>query len=103
MLNTKEHFNQLDAIAVTELDNETAAAIQGGWALEVYRDINLKDRIGSFNVGTRQVKENDQISSVKINEGEWAFLQNADYLGKILILKPGIHNLTDFPLDSNTS
>ena len=32
MLNTKENFNQLDAtLAVKELDNETAATIQGGW------------------------------------------------------------------------
>lgn len=30
MLNTKEHFNQLDAIAVQELDNETAETVSGG-------------------------------------------------------------------------
>ncbi|MDZ8238731.1 hypothetical protein [Nostoc sp. ChiQUE01b] len=82
MLNTKEHFNQLDAIAVTELDNETAAAIGGGAGLEVFRDINGKDRIGSFNVGTPQVKANDQISSAKINDGgTWRFYEDANYKG----------------------
>ncbi|MCC5648384.1 hypothetical protein LC609_00770 [Nostoc sp. XA013] len=39
MLNTKEYFNQLEStLAVKELDNETAAAIQGGAALELYKD-----------------------------------------------------------------
>ncbi|WP_448265508.1 hypothetical protein [Nostoc sp. DSM 114159] len=83
MLNTKEHFNQLDAIAVTELDNETAAAIGGGAGLEVFRDIDGKDRIGSFNVGTPQVKANDQISSAKINDGgTWRFYEDANYKGR---------------------
>lgn len=94
MLNTKEHFYQLDAIAVTELDNETAAAIQGGAALEVFRDINLIDRVGSFNVRSPQVKANDQISSLRINAGTWRFYEDANYKGASFDIGPGAWNLT---------
>lgn len=97
-------FTELTGIAgVEELSNETAAAIQGGWDLEVYRDYNLKDRVGSFNVRSPQVKANNQISSVKINAGVWRFYDLPNYRGNFLDLGPGTHNLVGFTNDGISS
>lgn len=99
MLNTKEHFNQLDAIAVTELDNETAAAIQGGAALELYRDIGLVGYLGGFNFGGKKKlssRANDEISSVRINAGKWEFYEDKNYGGKAINFGRGTYNLTSY-------
>jgi len=96
MSNTKEYFNQLDAtLAIEELDNETAAAIQGGHGLEVYRHANLGDHLGSFNYGSPGLSSNanDQISSVRVNSGQWRFYEHANYQGESFVLGTGTWNV----------
>lgn len=96
MLSTKEHFNQLETtLAVKELDNETAATIQGGYALEVYIHINFRDRLGRANRGWSRLSSNanDQISSVKINSGRWRFYEHANYKGASFVRGPGRWNV----------
>jgi hypothetical protein len=81
MLNTK----QVEAtLAVEELDNEVAAAIQGGYDMEVYRHIGGRDRLGSFNFGRDVLSSdaNNQISSVLVNAGRWRFFEYPNYLGR---------------------
>ena len=98
MSNTKQNFNQLDAtLAVKELDNEAAAAIQGGDALELYGDSFLRSDsyLGGFNFGGKtklSSKANDKISSIKINEGLWRFYEHENYGGASIELKPGTYN-----------
>ena len=83
--NQHEKLFALTGIAgVQELSHETAAAIQGGAALEVFGDRNFEDRVGSFNVRSPQVKANDQISSFRINAGTWRFFEDANYKGRYL-------------------
>ena len=93
MLNTK----QLEAtLAVNELDNQTAAAIQGGAALTVYRHANLQDKLGEFNGGglrTLSSNANNQISSVEITAGKWNFYDLPHYLGRSLQLGVGKWNI----------
>ncbi|MFN6527829.1 beta/gamma crystallin-related protein [Nostoc sp. ChiSLP03a] len=109
MLNTKEHFNQLDAIAVTELDNETAAAIQGGAALELYKDtgvLGASGLLGSFNIGGRATlssRANDEISSVLIKDGEWEFYEDANYKGRSITFTRGRYDLVLYPLGFGSS
>ena len=96
MSNTKEYFNQLDAtLGLKELDNETAAAIQGGYDLEVYRHANFVDRLGSFNYGSPGLSSNanDQISSFIINSGQWRFYEHANYRGASFVRGPGRWNV----------
>lgn len=96
MLNTKEYFNQIDTtLPVQEMDNETAAAIQGGYDLEVYRHANLKDRLGSANYGWSRLSSNanDQISSVRVNSGLWRFYEHANYKGASFVLGRGEWNV----------
>jgi hypothetical protein len=97
MLNTK----QVEAtLAVEELDNEVAAAIQGGrqYALEVYRHANGNDndRLGRFDTKLSALSSNanDQISSIRVNAGRWMFYEDANYQGRSFELKtPGLYNL----------
>ncbi|MEH2182099.1 hypothetical protein [Nostoc sp.] len=82
MLTTKEHFNQLDAIAVTELDNETAAAIGGGYNIQFYDTNNYKELLGSFNYGGKpRLINNDRTSSIIVKGGKWRLYADADYKG----------------------
>lgn len=94
----QEYFNQLDAtLAVNELDNETAAAIQGGHDLEVYRHANYGDRMGSYNIGwsdlSSKANANDQISSVIVNAGQWRFYEHANYQGASFVVGRGGWNV----------
>lgn len=99
MLNTKKHFNQLDAtLAVKELDNETAAAIQGGASLTLYDDADsrLDQTLGSFNFGGKKsLISNDKISTIVINDStKWRFFLNKDYKGDAKTFGRGTHRLT---------
>jgi hypothetical protein len=105
MSNTKQNFNQLDAtLAVKELDNETAAAIQGGAALELYGKtgaFGASDSLGSFNVGGRATlssRADNQISSVLIKDGTWKFYEDANYKGKSITFTRGRYDLVLYPL-----
>jgi hypothetical protein len=92
MLNTK----QVEAsLAVEELDNEVAATIQGGADLEVYRHVNAKDLLGTFNFGSSTLSSNanNQISSVRVNAGRWRFYEYPHYIGRVWeITNRGLYN-----------
>ena len=99
MLTTKKYFNQLDAtLAVNELDNQTAAAIQGGAAMTLYRHANLTgDILAAFDGGgvrTMSSNANNQASSVRITEGKWRFydLPYWNPLGRSVELGVGVWN-----------
>ena len=86
MLNTKEYFNQLDAtLAVNEIDNETAAAIQGGASLRVFNyGTNPRQQLGEFNYGkVDQVsKSADKISPLQILANKvWRFYADKNFQG----------------------
>ncbi len=85
MLNTKEHFNQLDAtLAVNEIDNETAAGIQGGVNLTLYNKDNFTGVLGEFNFGKvprLSVRADNKIESIKITAGKWQFFTREDFKG----------------------
>lgn len=71
-----------EASAFTELDNETAAAIQGGANLELYDTNDFKQLIGSFNSGgKRRLIHDNQISSIIVREGKWRLYADPDYKG----------------------
>jgi hypothetical protein len=104
MLNTK----QVEAtLAVEELDNEVAAAIQGGSALTLYRHANGNDWLGSFDTSLSALSSNanDQISSVHVNYGSgWRFYEHANYGGGFLdFTTPGLHNLPSWFNDTISS
>ncbi|AFY89184.1 beta/gamma crystallin-related protein [Chroococcidiopsis thermalis] len=82
MLNTKEYFNQLDTtLAVQELDNETSAAIQGGYNLQLFDDYDAKTGLlGSFNKGGKaNLIADNKISSIKIKGGQWRFYEHPNF------------------------
>lgn len=112
MLNTKEYFNQLDAIlAVKELDDEVAATCSGG---KIYFDgpnpdvllfednnygggvlrINATNGAGDENLDNSLVGSgwNNKTSSIKIVRGEWQIFQDDGYKGKSKTLKPGSYS-----------
>lgn len=83
---------------VEDLSCDTAANIQGGAAMELYRHANLKgDRLAAFNGGgvrTMSSNANNQASSVRIREGKWAFydLPFWNGWGRGVTLGPGTWN-----------
>lgn len=92
--------------AVKELDDEVAAAIQGGYDLEVYRHANQKDWLGGFNFGTDGLSSNanNQISSIKVNAGRWKFFDWSNYLGQSWTVSgPGTYNVPEWFNDRITS
>ncbi len=100
--------NQLEAIAVVnELDNETAATIQGGWDLLAYNNnTGTGNPIGKFNHGTSVISavNNNKIGSVRINAGRWKFSDLYYGLGQsVRIAKNGLHNLATLGFDNKTS
>lgn len=83
--------------AVQELDNETAAAIQGGYSLELYDDDDAKldQLLGSFDFGGKpRLISNDKISTIVINDDtKWRFYIDADYKGDSITFGKGTHRL----------
>lgn len=105
MLNTKQYFNQLDAIAVQELENETAAAIQGGAAVTLYEHESYnqkKDgRVKPISSSTRNVGSiNDKTTSIKVSSGIWEFYKDENYNGLLFTLKAG-ESYSKLPKDWN--
>jgi hypothetical protein len=63
-----------------ELDNETSAAILGGWNIEFYDTNDFKGFLGGFNDGGKpSLINNDKISSIIVREGKWRLYQHANY------------------------
>ncbi len=89
---------------VKELDNETAATIQGGWDLIAYDGFyGTGNVIGKYNIGDADLptERNNKISSVKINGGRWKLYDGFNYKGastQVLTKnKPGeVWNLVGF-------
>jgi Beta/Gamma crystallin len=86
---------EFEAPAFQELDNETAAAIGGGANIDVYRDSNLRVKLGSFNFGSARLSPaaNDKISSVRVNAGTWRLYEHVNYQGRFVTYRPGSHNV----------
>src|SRR4028118_781092 len=103
MLNTK----QVEAtLAVEELDNEAAAAIQGGYDLQVYRHANGIDMLGDFSTSRSFLSSNanDQISSIRVKAGTWRFYEHADYGGRVWdVIAPGLRNVPSWFNDTISS
>jgi hypothetical protein len=123
MLNTKEYFNQLDAIlAVKELDDEVAATCSGGKIyfggsdpdVLLFEDknyggdvlkINATNGDGDGNLDNSAFGSgwNNKTSSITIKRGTWQIFQNDGYKGKSKTLKPGKYaNSSAFGLADNT-
>lgn len=106
MSNTEEYFNQFDAIAVKELDDEVAATIQGGkYDLQVYKDPNFQNLLGELNLspGRLPPKLDNQISSIKINNGRWRFSDLPNEQGLSVTFDPGSYQVLPKGIDDKTS
>ncbi|MEH2242813.1 beta/gamma crystallin-related protein [Nostoc sp.] len=81
-----------------ELSCEKAATIQGGYALEIYRDINFQNPIFFTDSDYSYIgnASNDQISSIRINQGNWAFYADANFKGTKITLGPGAYPFTGY-------
>ncbi|MCC5613997.1 beta/gamma crystallin family protein [Nostoc sp. CHAB 5836] len=94
--------------AVQDLSHETAAAISGGAALELYDDSNFRRLLVQTNQGTRNVGDrvNDRITSIVVNEGVWRFYTDSQFRGVSADLGRGRYaniGLGIIPNDSITS
>ena len=101
-------FTELTGIAgVQELDNEAAAAIQGGDALELYNDTGVfgaSGLLGEFNRGGKaklSSKANDKISSIVIHDGRWRFYEHENYGGASIEFGSGRYDLPLYVLRYN--
>lgn len=95
---------------VQDLSSETAAAVQGGADLEVYRHANGAGWLGGFNFGKDKLSSdaNDQISSVRVNAGRWILFQNSNYNVPIpglswVVSGKGLHNVPSWFNDKTSS
>lgn len=86
-----EQTAESEAPAFTELDNETAAAVQGGAALELYDDSNFRKGLVSTDTGTANVgnRVNDRVTSIVVNKGVWQFFTDSNFRGVSVTLRPG--------------
>ncbi|GAB4471988.1 MAG: hypothetical protein OHK0037_31590 [Elainellaceae cyanobacterium] len=89
-------MSNINSAAVEEISNAAAAMIQGGRDAIVYKHANQVEELGSYRIGTQSLssRANDQISSIVINSGVWAFFEHARYRGRFFILTKGSYNLT---------
>ncbi len=84
MSNINNQTNNLYTIdTVQDLSQESAAAIQGGAAVELYADSNFRNRMVSTDRGTPNVGRgvNDRTTSIVINQGVWEFYTDTNYRG----------------------
>jgi Beta/Gamma crystallin len=93
---------------VQDLDNESAAAIQGGAAVELFADSNFGTPLVRTNEGSANVGDgvNDRTTSIIINRGKWRFYTDSNFRGVSADLGPGRHSnigLGIIPNDSITS
>lgn len=92
MSNINNQTNNLYTIdTVQDLSQESAAAVQGGAALELYDDSNFRKRLVSTDASTRNVgnRVNDRITSIVVNQGVWQFFTDSQYRGVSVTLRPG--------------
>jgi hypothetical protein len=93
---------------VQDLSLESAAAIQGGAAVELYDKSNFRDQLLSTDRGTANVgsRINDRVTSIVINEGVWEFYTESNFRGASTKLRKGRYaniGLGLIPNDSITS
>lgn len=93
---------------VQDLSQESAAAIQGGAALELYDNMDFGNLLVSTNDGTPNVGNdvNDRVTSIVVNEGVWRFHTDSQFRGVSADLGPGRYaniGLGIIPNDSITS
>lgn len=108
---TKDFDNILD---VEDLSCDTAANIQGGAAMELYRHPQLKgDRLAAFDGGgvrSMSGNANNQATSVRINEGRWQFFDLPGWpsilgrpIGRSVTLGRGTYDFRSYNLDDRVS
>lgn len=104
---TRSFYNILD---VEDLPYNTAANIQGGAAMELYRHPNLKgDRLAAFDGGglsKMSGNADNQATSVRITAGRWRFYALpglARFIGKSVTLGPGVYDFRSFQMDDSVS
>ncbi|MBW4532863.1 MAG: beta/gamma crystallin family protein [Pleurocapsa minor HA4230-MV1] len=93
---------------VQDLDNESAAAIQGGAAVELFADSNFRKSMVKTDEGSANVGDgvNDRTTSIIINSGKWRFYTDSNFRGVSTTLGVGRHanvGLGSIPNDSITS
>jgi len=95
MSNINQTNNLYTIDTVQDLSQESAAAIQGGAEIIVYRDADfrgnaLKIRGDNANGQYQFVGAfNNSISSIKVLSGTWQFFTNSDRTGLAQTLGPG--------------
>jgi hypothetical protein len=104
----KQSISLYNIEAVEDIDHESAAAIQGGAAVELFADSNFRNRMVSTDRGSANVGDgvNDRTTSIKINEGKWRFYTDSNFRGVSTDLGPGEYSnigLGTIPNDSITS
>ena len=100
-----EQTAESEAPAFEELDNETAAAIGGGGAIDVYRDSGIRVLLAGYDTSTARVGPtiNDRISSVKVNAGRWTLYENANFQGRSVTYGRGSYNVPSWFNDKASS
>lgn len=91
-----------------DLDNESAAAIQGGAAVELFADSNFRKPLVKTDEGSANVGDgvNDRTTSIIINSGKWRFYTDSNFRGVSTDLGRGRYSnigLGLIPNDSITS
>ena len=94
---------------VQDLSQESAAAIQGGAEIIVYRDADfrgnaLKIRANNANEQYQFLGAfNNSISSIKVLSGTWQFFTNSNRTGLTQTLKPGNYRRLDAQMNDTIS
>ena len=92
MSNINNQTNNLYTIdTVQDLSQESAAAVQGGAALELYDDSDFRKLLVVTNANTRNVGNdvNDRITSIVVNQGRWRFYTDSNFRSVSADLGPG--------------
>ncbi|MEH2046061.1 beta/gamma crystallin-related protein [Nostoc sp.] len=95
MSNINKHgVDMKNDLLFQELSCEKAATIQGGSALELYQDIDFQGPIIFTDSSSPYVGNlnNDQVSSIVVNEGIWTFYADANFQGTTITLGRGTYS-----------
>jgi Beta/Gamma crystallin len=107
MTKTANKFNSLAQIAfVEDINQETAANYSGGAKVTVYQGANFNGSsaiIDDDNISYVGDAWNDQVSSIKIEQGVWEFFSEANYKGDTVVVGPGSYNVIDPYLNDRIS
>jgi hypothetical protein len=109
MSNINQTNNLYTIDTVQDLSQESAAAIQGGAEIIVYRDANFRGnalKLTGNNANSQYQFRgafNNSISSIKVLSGTWEFFTNSDRTGLAQTLKPGNYSRLDPQMNDTIS